>query len=80
MDKTVFLWEIRAGLHSVEMSSKTRSPFLRENQNFFRQISVFTKEVAKELISRKFLSVNAFYSTFPHCGLLLDVYTKFLQR
>ena len=33
MDKTVFLWEIRAGLHSVEMSSKTRSPFLRENQN-----------------------------------------------
>ena len=53
--------------HSVEKSSKTRSPFLRENCHFFRQINVFTKEVTKEMISRKFLSVIAFYSTFIHC-------------
>ena len=62
-------------LHSVEKSSKTRSPFLRENQHFpvkstfSRQINVFTKEVTKELISRKFFSVIAFYSIFPHCAL-----------
>ena len=48
------------------MSSKTRLPFLRQNQHFFRQINAFTKEVSKELISRKFLSVIAFYSIFPH--------------
>ena len=30
-------------------------------------MNVFIKEVTKELISRKFLSVIAFYSTFPHC-------------
>ena len=36
-----------------EKSSKTRSPFLLENQHFFRQINVFNKEVTKELILRK---------------------------
>ena len=37
---------------------KTRS--LRKNQHFFRQINGFAKEITKELISRKFLSVIAF--------------------
>ena len=49
------------------MTIKTQSRFLRKNEHFFRQINVFTNEVAKELISRKFLSVIAFYTTFPHC-------------
>ena len=35
----------------------TQSQFLRRNHHFFRQINVFTKDVTKELISRKFLSV-----------------------
>ena len=34
---------------------------------FFRQINVFTKEVTKGLISRNFLRVITFYSTFPYC-------------
>ena len=51
---------------SVEKYRKTRLQFLRKNQHFFRQINVFTKEVTNELISRNFLSVIAFYSTFPH--------------
>ena len=50
--------------HSVEKSSKTRSLFLRKNHHFSRQIDDFTKEVTKELISRKFLSVIVFYSAF----------------
>ena len=54
----------------MEKSSKTRSLFLQKNQDFFRQINGFTKEVTKELISRKFLSLIAFYSTFPHCDTL----------
>ena len=36
--------------------------FLRKSQRFFRQINVFTKE----LISRNFLNMIAFHSTFPH--------------
>ena len=36
-----------------------------EYHHFFRQINVFTKEVTKELISRKFFSVIVFYRTFP---------------
>ena len=56
-------------VHSVEKSSKTRSPFSRKNYRFFRQINGFTKEVTNEWVSRKFLSVIAFYSTFPHCGV-----------
>ena len=44
--------------HSVAKSSKTRSPFLRENQHFFRQINVFTKEVTRVDF------MGAFYSTF----------------
>ena len=31
--------------HSVEKCYKKRSRFLRKNQDFFRQINVFTKEV-----------------------------------
>ena len=50
--------------HSVEITTKRRSQFLRKNRHFFRQINVFTKE----LISRIFFSVIAFYSTFPHCA------------
>ena len=45
--------------------------WLRKNQHFFRQINVYTKEFTKELISRKFLSVIAFFSTFPHCEELI---------
>ena len=52
----------------MEKYNKTRSRFLEKNQHFFRQITVFTKEVTKELISRNFLSMIAFYSTFPHCA------------
>ena len=39
--------------HSVEKCYKMRSWFLRKNQHFFRQINMFTKEVTKEMISRK---------------------------
>ena len=35
-----------------------------EKLPFFRQINISTKEVTKELISRKFLSVIAFYRDF----------------
>ena len=35
-----------------------------ERLPFFRQINISTKEVTKELISRKFLSVIAFYRDF----------------
>ena len=45
---------------NLEKYYKTQSPF-------FRQINVFTKEVTKGSISRIFLSVIAFYSTFLHC-------------
>ena len=41
-------------VHSMEKCYKKRSWFLRKNQHFFRQINVFTKEVTKELTSRKF--------------------------
>ena len=66
------------GIHtsqcSVEKLSKTRSLFFRKNQHFIHQINVFTKEVTKELISRKFLRVIAFYSVllrkvFRYIGL-----------
>ena len=40
--------------------------FFTENSTLFRQINEFTKEDTKELISRKFFSVMAFYSIFPH--------------
>ena len=69
--------------HSVEKSSKTRSLILCKNEHFFRQINIFTKEVTKELISRKFLSVIAFYRTFPHCDNLFSnnvALTKFLSK
>ena len=39
---------------------------------FFRQINGFTKE----MISRKFLSVIAFYSIFPHCENYNDVFSR----
>jgi len=64
-----FPWNQFFSIHSVEKSSKTRSQFLRKNCHFFRQINVFTIEFPKEMISLKFLSVIAFYSTFPHCGI-----------
>ena len=60
---------------SEEKSSKTRY------NHFYGKINIFTKEVTIELISRKFLSVIAFYSTFPHCVVCwkINVFTKFLQ-
>ena len=54
--------EIHTSQYSVEKLSKTHSLFFRKNQHFFHQINVLTKEVSKELISRKFLRVIAFYS------------------
>ena len=65
-----YKWKIR---------QNTRSLFLLEIQHFFRQIKFFTKEVTKELISRKFFSVIVFYSTFPYCEnwiTVLAVFTK----
>ena len=56
----------------MEKLSKTRSPFLRENTQFFRQINVFTKEVTKELISRKFFErdlVSYYFSTVHTASL-----------
>ena len=61
--------DVLLDLHSVEKCYKTRSRFLRINQHFFREINVFTKEVTKQLISRKEFCVIAFCSTFPHCDL-----------
>ena len=49
--------------------SKTLSPFLRKINIFSRQINGFTKEVTKEYIWRKFLTLIAFYSTFPQCAV-----------
>ena len=41
---------------------------------FFRQISSFIKSVTKEFISRKFFSVIAFCSTFPHTVILFPTF------
>ena len=38
--------------------------FYGKRNTFFRQINVFTKVITKELISRKFLSVITFHTTF----------------
>ena len=55
-------WEIEF-LSDVWKFRQKHDHFLRKIQYFFRQINVLTKE----LISRKFLCVFAFYSTFPNC-------------
>ena len=39
-----------------------------EKIKFFRQINVFTEEITKEMIWRKFLTVITFYSTFAYSG------------
>ena len=42
----------------------------KHDHDFYRKIrqtNVFTKEVTKELISRNFFYVIAFFSIFPHC-------------
>ena len=55
---------------AVEKYYKTYQNFYG-NQRLFRQINVFTIEVTKDLISRKFFSLIAFYRTFPctvYCG------------
>ena len=49
---------------------KWTNDFLRGKSAFSRQINVFTKAVTQESISRHFLSVISFYSTFPHSVLL----------
>ena len=51
----------------VKANDEKKRKEITNSLTFFRQINGFTKEVTKELISRKFLSVIAFYSTFPHC-------------
>ena len=43
----------------VEKYYKRWSRFLRNNDHFFRQINVFSKEVTLDLISRNFLSMIA---------------------
>ena len=59
-------------MHTVVWKSRqkrdhTTVMFLRViKQHFFRQINISTKEITKELISRKFLSVIAFYTGFFH--------------
>ena len=65
---------------SVEKFYKMRILFLRKNKQFFRQINDFAKEVTKELISRNFLSVIAFYCTFPHCAFATDTYCHFFVK
>ena len=50
----------------MEKYYKMRSRFLGENHHFIRQINIFTKEVTKELISRKFCEhdrVSQYFST-----------------
>ena len=52
------MWKLRkfALTHSVEKYNKMLSKFLRENQQFFRQITSFKQKKSKklqELISRK---------------------------
>ena len=52
---------------------------MRKNQHIFREINVCTKEVTKELISRKYLNVIAFYSTvksqkLPFLALILAIF------
>ena len=52
-------------LHSVEKCSKMRSRFLRKNQQFFRQINVFTKKkLQKSSFHGKFFSMIAFLVLF----------------
>ena len=53
---------------------------LRKNQHFFRQINVLTKEVTKELISRKFFSVIAFYSSARACRTFIFYVKSILKN
>ena len=53
---------------------------IKYDHNFYGKINIlsvksmsFAKEVAKEMISRNFLGVIVFYSTFPNCALLILV-------
>ena len=39
---------------------------MRKKNHFFRQINIVTKEVAKELVSRKFFEHDCVFSTFPN--------------
>ena len=58
-----------------------QSRFLLKNEEIFRQMNVFTKEVTKELISRNILSVIAFYSTFPlHTVQCCDTHDLFVRE
>ena len=56
--------------HTVHTS--TRSPFLRKNCHFPRQIDQIN--VTNELISRKFFSVIAFHCTFLHYEATSDYF------
>ena len=59
-------------IHSVEKSSKARSPFLRGNYNFFRQINCFTKELRRYWwvsFTEMFERDRVLY-TFQHCATL----------
>ena len=63
----VFLTTFPHCASCIKIRQKHNYCFYEKFQQFFRQINVFTKEVTKELISRKFLSVIAFHIIFPHC-------------
>ena len=62
---------------------------IKGDHDYYEKINIFpSKQVTKELISQKILSVIAFYSTFPHCELeinfvimhdLMTTYVDFTQ-
>ena len=65
----------------MEKYRKTRSRVLQENSSFFRQINVFTKEVNKELISRKFFTRDRFLQHFSTlCSMEKYYKTVMLKR
>ena len=64
-DEKNFQWE-RISRYSTLWKStiKCDHHFYGQNEQFFRQLNFLTKE----LISRNFLSMRVFYSTFLHCA------------
>ena len=76
---TRFSWNQRHLLirHTVWKNyCQTRSQFYGKINIFSVKstLSLKSKELVNELISRKFLSVIAFFSTFPHCGHWISDY------
>ena len=56
----IFINKLYSSTLQCEKVVKNTITVFIEKSTFFRQINGFTKEVAKKLISRKFLSVIAF--------------------